>query len=150
MRVGQLRSGSPPACGATFLPRPRCGLPALFAASSSDDCSGTGFTAGRHIGSFIVIYRTIRRLLRPCLRNRNLNNFRIPQVFDRSHTVGYFRISIDSRQQLSEPNLESKDTQMKKLMMVMTLMVGYMMAANAANAGAPPPPECDPNCPWIR
>lgn len=39
---------------------------------------------------------------------------------------------------------------MKKLMIVMTLMVGYMMAVGAATAGYPPPPECDPNCPWIR
>lgn len=39
---------------------------------------------------------------------------------------------------------------MKKLMMVMTLVVTYMLAVGSANAGAPPPPTCDPNCPWIR
>lgn len=39
---------------------------------------------------------------------------------------------------------------MKKMMMVMTLAVMYMMAVGSANAGFPPPPDCDPTCPWVR
>jgi hypothetical protein len=37
---------------------------------------------------------------------------------------------------------------MRKLMMLITLAVTYVVFSGAA--GAWPPPTCDPNCPWIR
>ncbi len=37
---------------------------------------------------------------------------------------------------------------MKKLIMVLTLAIGFV--AVATSAGAFPPPTCSPNCPWVR
>jgi|APGre2960657505_1045072.scaffolds.fasta_scaffold442068_1 hypothetical protein len=37
---------------------------------------------------------------------------------------------------------------MKKFMMILTLAVAYFAAT--ATAGAIPPPECEPHCPWVR
>jgi hypothetical protein len=36
---------------------------------------------------------------------------------------------------------------MRKLMMILALATVYVAVSHA---GGPPPPECDPNCPWIR
>ena len=38
---------------------------------------------------------------------------------------------------------------MKKVLMIVTLAMAYLAATGAASA-IPPPPECDPNCPWVR
>lgn len=37
---------------------------------------------------------------------------------------------------------------MKKIIIALTLAIGFLAAA--APAGAFPPPTCDPYCPWIR
>lgn len=37
---------------------------------------------------------------------------------------------------------------MKKFMMILTLAVAYFTVT--ATAGAYPPPDCEPNCPWVR
>lgn len=38
---------------------------------------------------------------------------------------------------------------MKKLIMVLTLAIGFVAVAVPAGA-LPPPPSCTPDCPWIR
>ena len=37
---------------------------------------------------------------------------------------------------------------MRKLMIVLTLAVSYFAAVGAMNADVPP--QCGPNCPWVR
>ncbi len=36
---------------------------------------------------------------------------------------------------------------MRKLMMIFALAAAYVAVSSAAGA---PPPQCEPNCPWIR
>lgn len=38
---------------------------------------------------------------------------------------------------------------MKKLIMVLTMAAAYLVATGAASA-FPPPPDCMPDCPWVR
>ncbi len=38
---------------------------------------------------------------------------------------------------------------MKKLVITLALAFAYLTANTVASA-YPPPPTCDPNCPWIR
>ncbi len=36
---------------------------------------------------------------------------------------------------------------MRKIFMLLTLAVSYIAVAGASSY---PPPQCDPNCPWVR
>ena len=44
---------------------------------------------------------------------------------------------------------KEKDS-MKKVLMIVTLAMAYLAATGAASAFPPPPPDCMPDCPWVR